>query len=155
MSDSLTAVASAGVGATAGLITAWVKGYLDYLQGATRELRVGALGCLDRLEKIQQAVDTLPPDVDDFERLPEDDRRRKTISSELFSLGASLDRYLNAIGAARRRDRERHFRVYGILRRILILHDFEPLPGAIADLRRLTSAEGLTDDRQYGSLQRR
>jgi hypothetical protein len=146
MSDSLTAVVSAAVGAAAGLITAWVKGYLDYLQGATRELRVGALGCLDRLEKIHQAVGAMPPDVDDFECLAEDDPRRKTISNELFSLGANLDRYLNAIGAARRRDRERHFRVYGTLRRILILHDFEALPGAIAELRRLTSAEGLTED---------
>ena len=88
----------------------------------------------------------MPPDVDDFECLAEDDPRRKTISNELFSLGANLDRYLNAIGAARRRDRERHFRVYGTLRRILILHDFEALPGAIAELRRLTSAEGLTED---------
>jgi len=134
-----TAIASAGLGALFGLLAAWVKGYVDYLQGAARELRVAALGCLDRLEKIEQTRANLPEAVgDDFEQLPEDDRLRKIMNDELWHLGGSLDRYLSAIGGARRRAGRDHFAIYQDLRRVLIRHELDPVPGLIVRLRGVT-----------------
>jgi hypothetical protein len=88
MDETYTAIFSAGVGALFGLLAAWAKGYLDYLQGAARELRVAALTCLDRLEKMDQVRRDLPEEIgNEFERLPSDDPRRKTLDHELWFAG--------------------------------------------------------------------
>jgi hypothetical protein len=152
MDKVYTAIASAGLGAFFGLLAAWAKGYVDYLQGAARELRVAALGCLDRLEKIQQVRLDLPEEVgDEFERLPKDDERRKMLDHELLLLGGNVDRYLSAIGGARRRALRKHFGIYQDLRWILIGHEFDPVLPLIDSLREVTQTAAPTSNTATGA----
>ena len=142
MDEAYVIVLSAGVG----IVAAWIKGYFDYSQTAKRELRVAALACLDRLEKLEEVRGALPDEIgDDYKRLPEDDAQRKTIEREFYSLGGRLNDYLNAIGGARWRARRKHFPLYQAMRPVLIGQQFQPIEDLIGRLKEATKIGQASD----------
>jgi len=100
-SDSLIAMdmaLTALIGSVAGRILAWVKSYVDYLGTTKRELCVAALGCRNRLTKVDHALSALHDETrrraqeTDWRRalesLAKDDWRRQTDDDEIADLGA-------------------------------------------------------------------
>ena len=136
MDKTTTALVSAAAGAVFTVLATWVKSYVDYLRGSRRDLLYGALACRDRLEKIKAVLKRLPERAKvDWEDLPDSDSQKKTINNELYLLGKDLDYYLNAIAAARAKDRREHRLVYDCARPILIDHDLREIDVVIESMR--------------------
>jgi hypothetical protein len=133
--DVLDEIGGAGISAAVGLIGvvvgAWVQTRLDYRHRVVPDLHAAALRCLARLERIKAA------------------RRRddaNAVSGEVWNLGADLDRYVLAIGAATAtREGSLHAAVLPRLSDILVegvsARD-EDIESAIEDLEQLEPAVG-------------
>lgn len=111
-----------------------VGDYVDYLHRRKADLRLAALKCLDRLEKLKplrKEIVSAKGSKFNYEDLPDSEPTKK-INDELWLLGGDLDVYLSALIEARQRDRERYFECYRQMRPLVIDHnlavlDVEPL----------------------------
>jgi hypothetical protein len=112
-----------------------VGDYVDYLHRRKADLRLAALKCLDRLEKLKplrKEIVSAKGSKFNYEDLPDSEPTKKKINDELWLLGGDLDVYLSALIEARQRDRERYFECYRQMRPLVIDHnlavlDAEPL----------------------------
>jgi hypothetical protein len=129
VSPFATAVLGGFAGSALSIASVWLKSWYDDFQARKRDLRFVALACVDRLEKIELVRPKSPPEA--VQPLPDQPASNDPAGAEVERFGSDLDRYLNAIAAARESDRRRHFDAYEHLRPILICHNYNKIPSAI------------------------
>jgi hypothetical protein len=121
------------VGVLIGLAASAISAVVALWWKTTRDLKMAATQCYDRLIKLRAA-----------QRLPEGERR-DVISNEINHLGPHMDLYLASLGVAlltwSRRD---YWAAYEGMVPLLIRKDLSRLDDAIARLRPLVKTEEVT-----------
>jgi len=121
------------IGLAGVIVGATIKGAGDYFAYRYRrkyDLRLAALKCLDRLEKLKplrKEIVKAKGSCFRYEDLPDTDPSKKKINDELWYLGGDLDIYLTAIIDAKQQDRRRYFTLYQRMRPLVIDHDLAVL----------------------------
>lgn len=141
----MSTVVTGLIGALIGAAIKMLVDYLTYVRTRQRSIRLAALKCLDRLEKLKPIHTELTQEHGadfNYMTLLDNDDRKPRINNELWHLGTDLDAFLNAIIDAKRTTRSAHLDLYAQMRPLVSDHKLAALEGTIIpELRQLAQID--------------